>query len=227
MNYKKKIISIIPARGGSKRLPGKNIKILAGKPLIAYSIEQSLKCDLINKTIVSTDDDEIAEIAKQYGADVIKRPKELAEDDSPTIDAVKHVLQNLRKEEYIPDAIILLQPTSLLRSIKDINEAINLFLETNKNVVSVTEDNCNWHLKIDSKNNNIVPLIDWNMFKKRKQDLPKTYKLNGSIYITITTKLFKNNSFFDEETQAFIMPEKRSIDIDTEFEFKLAELFLK
>ena len=181
MYKKKKILAIIPARGGSKRIIDKNIKLLINKPLIAHTIETSLSCKFIDRTIVSTDAKNISEIAKKYGAELINRPKNLAEDDSPTIGVVKHVLNSLKeKENYYADIIILLQPTSPLRTTEDIENIIKLMLdEGHESVVSSCEDNPYWSFVI--KKNKIKPIFGWRLFsKKRKQDLPKAYKANGT-----------------------------------------------
>ena len=224
----KKILAIIPARGGSKGIPRKNIKLLAGKPLIAYSIEAGLKSKYINKVVVSTEDEEIAEISKKYGAEVVKRPKELARDESPTIDAIKYTLKFLEFEGYIPDIIILLQPTSPLRTVDDINKAIELFLNNDcESVVSVSECKKSpyWSLKIED--GYIKPILGWDYFlNKRRQDLPKTYYLNGAIYITTVKDLFKYNGFFSQNTDPYIMPEIRSIDIDESIDLKFVEFLL-
>ncbi len=226
MYKNKKILAIIPARGGSKRLPEKNIKLLAGKPLISYTIETSLNSKLIDKTIVSTDDKEITEVSKNYGAEIIKRPKELAKDTSITIDAIKHTLDVLKeKENYQPDIIILLQPTTPLRRIEDINNAIEMFFNENcESVVSVCEGNPYWNL---TNKNKAKPVLGWKYFKSRKQDLPKTFVLNGAIYITTPKSLDKYNAFFNNKMALYQMPNKRSIDIDEEIDFEFVEFIIK
>ena len=137
---KNKIIAIIPARGGSKGISRKNIKSLAGKPLIAYSIEAALKSKYINSVVVSTEDEEIAKISEKCGAEVIERPEELAKDEKPTIDVIFQVLEILRMKNHTPDIVVLLQPTSPLRDTEDIDNAIELFLNGGcESVVSVCE----------------------------------------------------------------------------------------
>lgn len=224
---KPKIIAIIPARGGSKGVPRKNIRLLAGKPLIAYTIEAASKSEYINRVVVSTEDKEISEVSKKYGAEVIDRPKELAQDDSPAIDAIKHVIGALReKDNYHPDIIVLLQSTTPLRIVADINNAIDFFLNNDcESVVSVCEINPYWSLTI--KDGYLEPIFGWDYFYKRRQNLPNTYALNGAIYITLTENLDKYNGFLNKKTISYIMPHERSIDIDEEFDFKLAELLLR
>lgn len=224
---KPKILAIIPARGGSKGVPRKNIRLLAGKPLIAYTIDTASKSEYINSVVVSTENEEISEVSKKYGAEVIERPKELAQDESPAIDAIKHVIQTLReKDNYHPDIIVLLQPTTPLRIVPDINNAVELFLNNDcESVVSVCKANPYWCLTFKDKY--LEPVHGWDYFYKRRQDLPNSYSLNGAIYITLTENLDKYNSFFNKKTISYIMPIERSVDIDNEVDFKLAEFFLR
>ena len=224
----KKVIAIIPARGGSKGLPRKNIKNLAGKPLIAWTIELALKSRYLDRVIVSTEDDEIAKISKKYGAEVIKRPKKLATDKTETIDVIFHVLRTLKKENYTPEIIILLQPTSPLRSADDVNKAIEYFFKNEcESVVSICEFEHSpyWAFKI--KRRYLTPIFGWKYFKIRRQDLPKAYIPNGAIFIAAVKTLEKYKSFYTHKTLPYIMSVERSIDIDSEIDFKLAELILQ
>jgi len=142
----KVILAIIPARGGSKRLPKKNVRILRGKPLIFYTIDTANKSKYLDRVIVSTDDKKIAEISAKYGAEVIERPKKLARDDSPIIDAIFHVLNKIEA-----DIVVLLQPTSPLRTAKDIDEAINLFIDNKcDSVISCSVDGPNGAIYIST-----------------------------------------------------------------------------
>lgn len=226
----KKILSIIPARGGSKTIPGKNIKNIQGKPLIAWTIQQALNCNYLDKTVVSTDDHQIAEISTKYGAEVpFLRPKHMAKDDSPTIDAVIHVLDLLKKQNYNPDIVVLLQPTSPLRTVQDIETALKLFLKHEGNctsVVSVSEYDHSpyWSLKIEK--GYLKPNFGEKYFKMRRQDLPQLYMPNGSIYISSTRDLRKFRGFYSGKIVPYKMPKERSVDIDTIIDFKLAELML-
>lgn len=223
----KKIIAIIPARSGSKGLPRKNIKLLAGKPLIAYSIEVALNSKYIDKTIVSTDDEEIASVSKKCGAEVIKRPKILSTDRAKTIDAVFHVLDALKRKDYNPSIIVLLQPTSPLRTVNDTDKTIKLFLKNKcSSVISVSESEhpLYWFCKIKGKY--LKPFWGWKYFNQR-QNLPKAYIPNGAIYISIPQVLHKYKSFYSNKTLPYIMPPERSVDIDNEIDFMLAELIIK
>ena len=223
----KKIIAIIPARGGSKRIPRKNIKILAGKPLISYTIDAAKRSKLISRVFVSTEDKEIAGISKKCGAEIIDRPKKIAGDNISEKPVLDNVIEYLKKEEdYQPDIIIYLQPTSPLRNLNDIDEAILLFLRNKADsLVSVYEQSPYWCLKI--KKDHLEPVFSWKYFKMRSQDLPRSYMPNGAIFISTPKALRKNKSFYCHKMLPYIMPRERSIDIDYEIDFKLAELILK
>jgi len=178
----RKILAIIPARGGSKGLPRKNIRQLNGKPLIYYTIDEAMKSKFIDRVIVTTDDQEIAEISKKAGAEVIIRPPALAQDESPVTDAIFHVIDNIKGKK--PDFIVLLQPTSPLREVNDIDGAIQLFLDGQcDSLMSVcqAEHSPYWYFNI--KNGLMTPLFDEKFLKIRRQELPPSYRPNGAIYI--------------------------------------------
>lgn len=228
MYKNKKIVAIIPARGGSKGIPKKNIKLLAGKPLIAYSIEASLKSKHIDRTIVSTDDREIAEVSKKYGAEIIERPKELAKDDSPTILAIRHVANYLeKKENYTTDIVVILQPTSPLREISEINEAIEKFLETGADlIVSVSEAKHHPFWSFEIEGDKLTPFIKDGFKITRRQNLPRIYAVNGAVYV-MSKKTLEKDNIFDGDIRAIIMNEEKSIDIDSMLDFRIAELLIK
>lgn len=223
------VVAIIPARGGSKDVPKKNIKLLAGKPLISYTIEAAVKSKQINRIVVSTDDEEIAEISVSYGVEVIRRPKELAEDGSPIIDAVIHVI-NLFEKIHILDLIILLQPTSPLRTSDDIDQAIELFF-ANKDkcdsVVSVSESDSSPFLSFKLKNGYLIPNFDKKYFKMRRQDLPKSFHPNGSIFISTKENLIKFRNFYGKKILPYIMSSEKSVDIDSDMDFVVTEIILR
>lgn len=225
MYNNKTFLAIIPARGGSKRLPNKNILDLKGKPLIAHTIEASLKSKYIDKVIVSSDNDNILNISKEFGADTIKRPDILANDTSTTFDAIKHTIENTEKYDYI----ILLQPTSPLRDENNINEAIELLEEKKADaIVSVCEMEHSplWSNTIDDTLSMKNFLKD-EVINKRGQDLEKYYRLNGAIYIIDRDKLLENKSFIlKENIYAYIMDRENSIDIDEKIDFKIAEVLI-
>ncbi len=225
--YKNKtFLAIIPARGGSKRLPRKNVLDLNGKPLIAYSIEAGLKSKYIDRVVVTSDDEEILAISQKYGALTIKRPDELASDIATSFDAIKHTIENTKKYDYV----ILLQPTSPLRNEKHINEAIELLEDKNADaVVSVCEMDHSplWSNTLDDSLSMKGFLKD-EVLNKRSQDLEKYFRLNGAIYICNTDKLLEEESFFlKENIFAYIMNRETSIDIDEEIDFKIAEVYFE
>ena len=221
------IISIIPARGGSKGIPRKNIKLLNGKPLISYSIDASNSCSLIDDTYVSTEDAEISEISKGNNAEVIERPDELAGDDSSSIDVILHVLDYLENRGELPDLFVLLQPTSPLRTSEDIEASINSFLESDcDSLVSVCELDHRSLLNFSLEDGFLVQNNNEALFNSRRQDIPTYYSLNGAIYITTPEFIRKNKSFYSDKTIPHVMSKEKSIDIDTSFDFKLAEFLL-
>jgi len=224
--YKNKtFLAIIPARGGSKRLPRKNVLDLNGKPLIAYSIEAGLDSSYIDKVMVTSDDDEILTISKKYGAVTINRPNELASDIATTFDAIKHTVDNYEKYDYI----VLLQATSPLRDEKHIDEAIELLeLKKADAVVSVCKMDHSplWSNTLD-ESLSMVGFLKDEVLKKRSQDLEKYYRLNGAIYICKVERLLENKGFFlKENIYAYVMDRKSSVDIDEEIDFKIAEVIL-
>lgn len=225
---KKKVLAFIPARGGSKGIPRKNIRLLKNKPLIAYTILAAKQSIFIDKVIVSTDDNEIAEISTQYGAQVIHRPIKLALDNSSTIDALIYTLNELKKTDYFPDISILLQPTTPLRSTEDIENAMDIFLQGNcDEVISVVEQTHSPYWTFKAENGFLNPLFSWNYFTKRRQELPKCYIPNGAIYIGYSDLFIKNHSFYCKNLKFYEMPVNRSIDIDRELDLKFCEFLLR
>lgn len=225
----KKVLAIITARGGSKSLPGKNIKMLAGKPLIAWTIEAALKSKYLDRVLVSTDDKNIAAIAKKYHAEApFLRPANLATDKTPTVPVLLHALRWLRSNEgYRPDVVVTLQPTSPLRQSGPIDEAMRLFTKTGANsVVSVcpAEHSPYWMMKI--KRDRVSPFMKDYFEHKRRQDLPPVYRPNGAIYITRYDVLTKEKRILGRDTRAIVMDARSSVDIDTSMDFKLAESIL-
>ena len=215
----KRILAIIPARGGSKRLPRKNILDLAGKPLIVWTIEAALKSEYIDHVIVSTEDDEIATISKKYGADIpFMRPNHIATDRSTSVDVVLHSINYFEKVGNHYDYIILLQPTSPLRAVQNIDQAIEL-LDSKKAdaVISVCEAEHSplWCNKIP-KDGDMSNFIDESILNKRSQDMDKYYRLNGSIYLCNTERLQKEKTFFLKDSCiAYKMQPEQSVDIDS------------
>lgn len=222
---KPKILAIIPARGGSKGLPRKNIRKLAGKPLIAWTIAEAKKSKYINRLILSSEDDEIIEVAKQYGCEVpFKRPEELAQDDTSGIEPVLHAIQQCPGYDYI----VLLQPTSPLRTVKDIDGCIEKLLYSDADFcvsVTVPEKSPYWMYTLE--NERMIPLLSKDQLIDRRQDLPKSYALNGAIYVAKVSRFIEKKSFIAENTLAYIMSNENSFDIDTLIDFKICEYLIK
>jgi len=228
---RQKVLAIIPARGGSKGLPGKNIKELCGKPLIAYTIEQASSCGDIDRIVVSTDDREIAEVAKKYGEEVpFMRPSGLANDTASTIAVIFHAINWLKEhKDYRPEYILKLQPTSPLRSSEDIDGAIGMLKNKDAQaVVSVCETGHHpWWSNTLPRNSNMKNFLRLEILNKRRQDLPVFYQLNGAIYLAELDYFFEHNGFFGPDTFAYKMSKEHSVDIDSNVDFKLAALLLE
>jgi CMP-N-acetylneuraminic acid synthetase len=212
-----KIIAIIPARGGSKGLPRKNVLDLNGKPLIAHTIEAALKSNIFSKIVVTTDDKEIREVALKYGADVIDRPKELATDGASSLDVIKHTLLTLQINEEKYSHFILLQPTSTLRNENHINEAWNKY--TTEEVSSLVSVTAVVHppqkMLILDNNNSVKPLTQWEDLTKPRQQLPKAFLPNGAIYISEVDKFLEKKNLFVIPLSMYIMTFEESVDIGT------------
>lgn len=223
----RKILAIIPARGGSKGIPHKNIIDLCGKPLISYTIESALNSKYIDYVMVSTDDNEIADIARKYGAEVpFMRPDELATDTSKTIDAILHAVDALLQMKKRYDELVLLQPTAPLRTTEDIDKAIELYYENNKqSVASVSKVEDHPLLIRSIENDRAINLLDINS-TCRRQDMPEYYRVNGAIYINPITELSKYTSFNDNPIP-YVMEKSHSIDIDDVVDLVVAEYYLR
>lgn len=222
----KTFLAVIPARGGSKRLPRKNVLDLAGKPLIAWTIGAANNSKHIDHFVVSTDDQEISDVSKRYGAEVLTRPDELATDRASSVDVVLHAIET-QTQSY--DYVILLQPTSPLRTAQHIDEAIELFFEKNANsVISVCEtDHSPLWANTLPKDGNMGSFIREEVKGKRSQDLPIFFQLNGAIYIVNSTEFKQSKSFIQaNNSYAYIMSKKDSVDIDTDLDFEFVSLLI-
>ena len=219
------ILTIIPARGGSKGLPGKNIKLINGLPLITHSIKQAQHCSFENKLVVSTDDLEIATVAKNSGAEVINRPAEISGDTATSESALLHALEQVETSGYIPDLICFLQCTSPIRKPDDIDNAINLLIsEQSDSLLSV----CPNHRFIWKKGENGPYSINYDYNnRKRRQDLEPEYVENGSIYLFKPWVLKEKNNRLGGKVSLYLMPEEASYEIDSAFDFFLIENLMK
>ncbi len=229
-----KILGIITARGGSKGIPGKNIKPLAGKPLIVYTIEAARQSGVFDRIILSTDDEKIADVARAHGCEVpFMRPAELAQDTTPHLPVLQHAVAHLREhEQYKSDAVMILQPTAPLRTAEHVREAVAVFKKNDvDSVVSVCEVpghyNPHWQLTMDGENALTIfttgaPLAE---LVRRRQDLPKTYTRNGAIYLFKTNLLFhpEKPSFYGVRTIGYLMGAEFSINIDGMEDWNRAE----
>lgn len=224
------MLAIIPARSGSKGVPKKNIKELAGAPLISYTIKAAKKSEFITRVIVSTDSEEIADVATKYGAEVpFLRPAELATDDAKAIDVYLYTIErlNLENDEQINEFLVLL-PTSPLRNYMDIDQAIKIFKKKNADsVISVTETEYppQWIKRISEKG--ILEDYIQGLNNLNRQEYEKTYIPNGAIYIFKYNVLKKEYNYYTDKTYPYIMPNIRSIDIDTPLDFMIAEYLIK
>lgn len=225
------VVGVIPARSSSKSIPRKNIAMVAGKPLIAHTIQAALDAKLIDRVIVSTDSQEIADMARSFGAEVpFLRPPELAQDDTPGIEPIIHAARWLNNnDDYHPDYVMVLQPTSPLRTAEDIEAAVQLAQKQQADsVVSVcpVHQHPYWMKRI-TDDGRLVDFLSLGTDYTRRQDLPPVYALNGAIYLVRCEVLLEHKTFYTDHTYAYVMPPERSLDIDTLQDLYLAGLILK
>ncbi|MGL6115434.1 MAG: cytidylyltransferase domain-containing protein [Cetobacterium sp.] len=229
MYKNKKILAIIPARGGSKGVPKKNIIEICGKPLIAYSIHCGLDSKYIDKVFVSTDDREIARVAKSFGGEVpFLRPEELAQDGSKTIDSLVYTVNKLKELGETYDYLVLLQPTVPLRKTFHVDEAIEKLLESDfYDLVSVSEVHDHpilmRKIKDSGELENLLPLPS----SVRRQDFPSVYRVDGAIYIMKLDENFNLNTSPNDGKLSYIMEKKYTTDIDTYLDIKIVEYYLE
>ncbi len=222
-------MGFIPARAGSKGVPGKNTKDLLGKPLIAYTIESALTSKVFDYLIVSTDCEDIARVAQEAGAETpFKRPAELATDTAKSMDALQHALTWCEEQGKHSDWVMNLQPTSPLRNSEDIINACALMIQRRAGaVVSVCEaDHHPWWSNTLPGDHCMEHFIRPEILNVNRQSLPKYYRLNGAVYLAEWDLLRQQKSWYGKNTYAYIMPKERSVDIDTALDFAWAELLL-
>ena len=224
----KKVLALIPARGGSKGIKDKNIINLNGSPLISYSVLAGRKSKYVDRVVVTTDSARIAEVAKTYGADVpFLRPAELASDTAKTIDAVLHTIQELQRENAEYDILVLLQPTQPLRTAQDIDGALETFCRNGmKPLVSVREvEEHPVLIRTIDEMGMLHPMLSTGS-TIRRQDMPKYYLVDGSIYINRIAE-FNRETSFNDNSVPYIMEANHSVDIDEMRDLQIAELYLK
>ncbi len=229
-----KTIALIPARGGSKGLSDKNIRSMAGKPLIAFSIEEAKKCKYLDRIVVSTDSEQIARVAKKYGAETpFLRPKKLAKDNSPTIDAILHALDWFEKKGETFDLLVLLEPTSPLREGKDITKPIEILLQNPeaKAIVGIA--------KLESAHPEFNVVLNKKGFIRkwsgggsdfrvlRRQELADVYFFEGSIYVSYVKTLKEKRSFYHDKTLGYVVPRYKSLEVDDIYDLTMAEAIVK
>jgi len=215
----KRVLGIIPARGGSKGLPGKNILSVNGRPLLAWTIDAARASRNIDRYILSSDDERIAAVARSLGCEVpFVRPAALATDTATSMDVVIHALDTVGGF----DVVVLLQPTSPLRTAQDIDAACDLMVQSGAPAcvsVSPVEQHPHWMYSVDGRHR-LAPIIERDAVATRRQDLPDVYALNGAIYVADVAWLRTSRAFVSTETVGYVMPAERSIDIDTQADFQ-------
>lgn len=224
----KRVLCVIPARGGSKGLPRKNLRLLGGRPLIAYTIETAASCEEIDRTIVSTDDQEIAETAKSLGAEVpFLRPAELARDDSSTIDVLLHAMGWVETHEGRPyDIVLLLHVTAPLRRADDVGACLRLVaVEGAPNAFTVTPAHANPYFNMVEADESGVRLCKQGSFAGR-QNAPEVFEINGAAYAWEWDVLRNQRAVLLPDTRLHVMPRDRSVDIDAELDLRVAECLL-
>ena len=222
-----KTFAFIFARGNSKGVPGKNIRNLAGKPLLAYSIIMAQNIDEISRVFVSTDNQDIAKIGIKYGAEIINRPVELARDDSPEWLAWRHAIEWLENREEYFDCFVSLPATSPLRNENDVIRCLNRLDEQTDIVVTITNASRSPHLNMVSEQDGYVKLLVANKCEySRRQDVPIVYDMTTVAYVTRPDFIKNNNKVFDGQVKASLVPKERAVDIDDELDFKIAEMLM-
>ncbi|GGH64400.1 hypothetical protein GCM10008014_42740 [Paenibacillus silvae] len=230
MKNLRKCLAVIPARGGSKGLLNKNIRLLNHKPLINYTIEAALNSHFIDELVVSTDSEEIACVAKLAGANVpFMRPAELATDQAASIDVLKHVVLYYEKEKHKTfEYIMLLQPTSPLRNANDIDEAYEVLIKSEgDSLQSITVSDTHPYLMREWTSGRLESYLKDQAENLRRQDLSELYVLNGAIYIVKRELLMLHNTMTGSNNYGYLMPKERSVDIDNELDLKWAEFLIQ
>lgn len=227
--YKDKtFLAIIPARSGSKGIIDKNIKEINHKPLMAYTLEACKRSGIFDQILVSTDSVRYAEIAEQWGASVpFLRPEKLASDQASSIDVILHVLEEMERLGKTFDCFMLLQPTSPLRNESHMMESARLLTENHgDSVISICKSEPSSYLTIQLTEEGMIKAPFSDKKQVRRQDFQPQYRLNGAIYLALTSYFLKHKSFYEGKTLPYFMNAFDSVDIDDEFQFKIAELLL-
>jgi len=226
-----RILAVIPARGGSKGVPRKNIRMICGKPLIAHTIETARAAGIFYRVIVSSDDQEIIAISRQYGADVpFVRPSELAQDETPMVPVIRHAVEFVEEQDgLVLDYVCVLQPTEPLRTVDDIKMAVQKITRTGADsVASVCRmDDLHPVFMKRIENDRLLPFCLPEPEGLRRQDVsPPAYVRNGIVYIVKRDVLVKRNSLYGEDCRPYVMPPETYVTVDTELQLRLVELLL-
>lgn len=229
----KRILALIPARGGSKGVPRKNLRKLCQKPLIGYSIDVANESKLITDIAVTTDDDEIADVSREFGCNVpFKRPDFLASDTAKTIDVCLHALEFYQKNGIDFDILVLLQPTSPLRNVEDLDGTIEKLIRNSQSKSCITLSpvgacHPNYLYKRMKNDNVFTPMIEEQEQGERRQEFATFYYRNGAVYAVRVDFLLHSKKLMEEKSLGYIMPEERSVNIDCEYDFLLAEKLME
>lgn len=232
MSSSTRILGIVPARGGSKGIPRKNLVSLCGRPLIAYTIEAALGAQMLTRLIVSTEDEEIAGVAMSLGADVpFRRPPELASDDARSLPVVQHAVRQVEDEEGSRyDVIVMLQPTTPLRTSQDIDEGIRLLLDSGADsVVSVVDVGAHhpFRMKRIDDDGRLINFVDQGFEDMRpRQELPRVYIRSGDLYISRRAVVMEQSTLVGTDCRAVVIQEERAVNIDTPLDLLRAEQVL-
>ena len=226
MKTQVKVAAVIPARGGSKGVPGKNLRLVAGKSLLLRAIEHCLESKFVSHVIVSSDDSETLDAAAREGVEALERPEALSSDEAKSIDVVYHALNETGAGPF--DYVVLVQPTSPLRRAVDIDECAKICIQSRADsCVSVVRADQSPHLMYEKSSDNFLsPFIETDSPLFRRQDLPQLYLANGAVYFASCDWLAKQNGFVSKDTVAYEMPKSRSIDVDDESDLKMADMLL-
>jgi CMP-N,N'-diacetyllegionaminic acid synthase len=221
-----RLCALIPARGGSKGLVRKNVRAFRGTPLVAHAVETARQVAGLDRIVVSTDDAEIADIARRAGADVpFLRPAELATDETPTLPVVQHAVRWLEAHGAGVDAVVLLQATSPLRTAQHVEAAIRKFVETGADSVTTVcavKDSPYWMQRLDG--DRLRPLMAEGQRYGRRQDLPPVYRLTGAVYVSRRDVIMEQGRLLGDDTRAIVVGRRESVDVDDELDLRLCEL---
>tara|TARA_Y100000588_G_C14266772_1_gene930293 strand:- start:1462 stop:2154 length:693 start_codon:yes stop_codon:yes gene_type:complete len=223
----KRALGIITARGGSKGVPRKNIRIVAGHPLISYTVKSALESNLLDEFVTSTDNDEIADIAAKYGSPILLRPEELAQDHTPHVPVIQHVIRDFEERGKVFDNIVILQPTSPQRTGLDIDNCLELLSTTRADtIVSVYKVDDHHPARMYTLVNGYLVKYDVEPEDRQRHSLPDVYHRNGAVYALKANLVTNKNTIYGDTVCPYIMPRSRSVNIDNETDLALAEVLL-